>query len=109
MPRLGSTALPNRCNRAYRADPSPLASREEIEANELVETEFIMREPGSGAYDTLYPQLAQFGIALESLNILMTLGNSEAIVLAVKEGLGVAFISRIVIESLDRKASHQSE
>ena len=68
-----------------------------------------MREPGSGAYDTLYPQLAQFGIALESLIILMTLGNSEAIVLAVKEGLGVAFISRIVIESLDRKASHQSE
>lgn len=36
----------------------PWTSREETEVNELVETEVIMREPGSGAYDTLYPQLA---------------------------------------------------
>ena len=37
------------------------------------------------------------GVAMDDLKTLLTLGNSEAIALAVEEGLGVGFISRIVV------------
>jgi len=82
----------------------PWACREEIEFSELVETQFLMREPGSGTYEILHAQLTQVGIAIESLDVLLTLGNSEAIVLAVKEGLGAAFVSRIVVEKLGQES-----
>ena len=81
----------------------PWANREVVELNELVDTQFIMREPGSGTYNTLQAQLKKVGIGLDSLNALLTLGNSEAIVLAVMEGLGAAFISRIVYEKLGQE------
>jgi DNA-binding transcriptional LysR family regulator len=82
----------------------PWAFREEIEVSELVETQFLLREPGSRTYEILYAKSTQVGIAIESLDVLLTLGNSKAIVLTVKEGLGAAFISRLVVEKLGQES-----
>jgi DNA-binding transcriptional LysR family regulator len=95
-------ALPFICDPIILITPldHPWAKREEITVDELVDTDFIMREPTSGTYNAVREALAQHGLAITDLNVLITLGNSEAIALAVLEGLGVAFISKMVVDRL---------
>lgn len=76
------------------------ASRDSIEPEELYEAQFIMREEGSGTRDAVCEELARAGIMESDLETLITLGNSEAIALAVQEGLGVGFVSDIVVSRL---------
>ncbi len=78
----------------------PWATRGEIEPNELLEADFIMRETESGTFSALRDALAKYNISTGDLNILITLGNAEAIALAVQEGIGVGFISQMVIDRL---------
>jgi DNA-binding transcriptional LysR family regulator len=80
----------------------PWAQRQEIEPEELLDADFILREPASGTLDAVRLALAQHNIALSDLRVLITLGNSEAIALAVQEGLGVGFLSQMVVERLCR-------
>jgi len=84
----------------------PWAQRQEIELDELYEADFIMREESSGTYAAVREELAKHGVAVHDLKTLLTLGNSEAIALSVQEGLGVGFVSRMVITrlSLERVA-----
>jgi DNA-binding transcriptional LysR family regulator len=85
----------------------PWAIRGEIEPEELLETDFILRESGSGTIDVAAEGLAAVGIPIDQLNRVLILGNSEAIALAVEEGLGVGFVSQIVVTRLvnDRVAT----
>jgi DNA-binding transcriptional LysR family regulator len=76
------------------------ARRRSIEASELFEADFIMREEGSGTYEVAAEGLATIGVQIEELHTVLTLGNSEAIALAVEKGLGVGFVSQIVITRL---------
>jgi len=78
------------------------AQREEIEPNELLEADFIMREIGSGTRETARAGLAEVGIDEQDLKTLIVLGNSEAIALAVQEGLGVGFVSTYIINRIVR-------
>lgn len=78
----------------------PWASRTSIEPEELLEADFIMREEGSGTYEVAARGLEKVGIPVDQLRTTLTLGNSEAIALAVEEGLGVGFVSRIVVTRL---------
>lgn len=78
----------------------PWADRESVDVTELMEETFIMRELGSGDYHALSNQLAHVNIDIRDLTRLMTLGNSEAIALAVEEGLGIGFVSQIVIDKI---------
>lgn len=78
----------------------PWASRGEIEPEELYETNFIFREEDSGTQGTVDKALAEIGIDIEELETLLVLGNSEAIALAVKEGLGAGFVSSLVVSKL---------
>jgi DNA-binding transcriptional LysR family regulator len=78
----------------------PWAKRGEIEVNELMEGEYIMRETSSGTFIAVREALAQRNISTDELNILITLGNAEAIALAVQEGIGVGFVSRMVVERI---------
>lgn len=80
----------------------PWARRGEIEPQELLEGNYIMREPASGTFNALREALRTQQIAVEDLHILITLGNAEAIALAVQEGIGVSFISRMVVDRLCR-------
>jgi DNA-binding transcriptional LysR family regulator len=78
----------------------PWANREFIEPEELLEADFILREEGSGTLEVAKQGLAELGIPLDRLRTVLTLGNSEAIALAVEAGLGVGFVSKIVVTRL---------
>ncbi|MCS6870983.1 MAG: LysR family transcriptional regulator [Anaerolineae bacterium] len=67
-----------------------------IYPDDLLDESIIMREEGSGTYVALYEALRAHDIAPEMLNVAMTLGNAEAVALAVEEGLGVGFVSKFV-------------
>lgn len=78
----------------------PWAGREEIEPEELLEAEFILREESSGTYTAVREALSGVGVDIEQLDTILVLGNAEAIALAVQEGLGLGFVSSIVYTRL---------
>ncbi len=78
----------------------PWAKREEIMPEELYEANFILREEESGTFATVRDALYTINISVHNLNTLLTLGNSEAIALAVQEKLGVGFVSNAVVAGM---------
>ena len=54
-----------------------------------------MREETSGTRRTVLTELAKYDISLDDLNILLELGNTEAIVHTVAAGYGVSFVSNL--------------
>jgi DNA-binding transcriptional LysR family regulator len=78
----------------------PWAACNEVDPDKLYDADFIMREEGSGTRAAVSAALAEIGIHEHELHSLLTLGNSEAIALAVQEGLGVAFVSKFVASRL---------
>ena len=81
----------------------PWAQRKKITLNDLRDADFILREEESGTYTAVRDAFSAIGYSLRDLNVLLTLGNSEAIALAVQEGLGVGFVSHTVVAGLQRK------
>jgi DNA-binding transcriptional LysR family regulator len=63
--------------------------------SDLIDEPMIMREPSAGTTEVLFEALSDQGIDPDSLNIIMELGNAEAIETAVEQGIGVAFISKL--------------
>jgi DNA-binding transcriptional LysR family regulator len=74
----------------------PWARRDVIAPGELRQAAFIFRDPQSGTRQEVEAALAKVGVGLSNLNLVMEIGNSEAISMAVEEGIGVAFVSRTV-------------
>jgi DNA-binding transcriptional LysR family regulator len=74
------------------------AARKRIPLNALVGESLIIREPGSGSRCALEKSLERSGSSFAGLNITLELGSNAAIKDAVKRGLGVAFLSRMVVE-----------
>jgi len=73
----------------------PLSLRDSIEPSELLDVPILLREPSSGTRRTLQAELAKHDISFDEMNVLMEVGNAEAIVLAVAGDLGVSFVSRM--------------
>lgn len=67
-----------------------------ITVAELLRERFIVREDASGTTEAVRGALARHDISLEELKVNMVLGNSEAIRMAVGEGIGVGFVSGMV-------------
>lgn len=59
---------------------------------------FIMREEGSGTRKEAEKQLQNAGISVESLNIIASIGNQEAIKKSVRQGMGISVMSRLAAE-----------
>lgn len=78
----------------------PWATRSFIEPEELRDVDFIVREENSGTRNAVRVALETRGIAEDELNVLLTLGSSEAIAIAVQEGIGVGFVSSMVYTRL---------
>jgi DNA-binding transcriptional LysR family regulator len=76
------------------------ATKGEIEPEDLYEANFIFREENSGTQVTVRNALADAGIDIDQLKTLLVLGSSEAIALAVKEGMGTGFVSSLVVSRL---------
>jgi DNA-binding transcriptional LysR family regulator len=63
--------------------------------DDLIDEQVILREETAGSRQVFVQGLGQHDITPDMLNVAMVLGNAEAIVMAVEEGLGVAFVSRL--------------
>ncbi|RMG78049.1 MAG: LysR family transcriptional regulator [Chloroflexi bacterium] len=74
----------------------PWAHHGVIYPDDLLDVPIIMRENDSATAKTILNSLQQHDIAPEMLHVEMTLGSSEAIAIAVEDGLGVGFVSRLV-------------
>ncbi len=74
----------------------PWAQAEEIDAGELKTARFVMREETSGTYRVVRSALAAHDINIAQLKTVLTLTNSEAIGIAVQQGVGVGFVSQAV-------------
>jgi DNA-binding transcriptional LysR family regulator len=78
----------------------PLAQRTKpIRAVELADVPFVFREEGSGTRAQVERALETVGVRP---NVALSLPNGEGIVRAVELGIGVAIVSRIVVEALVR-------
>jgi DNA-binding transcriptional LysR family regulator len=66
-----------------------------IKPDDLLDEPIILREEAAGTHEVFIEGLRQHDIAPDMLNVVMELGNAEAIEMAVEEGIGVAFVSRL--------------
>lgn len=73
----------------------PWARNCHIFPDDLLDAPMITRESGSGTYEVVLRGLAEHDITPDMLNVVMSLGNAEAIEMSVEEGIGVAFVSRL--------------
>jgi DNA-binding transcriptional LysR family regulator len=74
-----------------------------IEATQLIEAPFIIREPSAGTRQVMLTALGQYDISLSDLDIFLEVGNAEAIVETVAAGFGVSFVSRLAaVYALER-------
>ncbi len=73
----------------------PWAEFARIYPDDLLDEPMILREELAGTREVLFDALRQQDIYPEMLNVAMELGNAEAIVMAVEEKIGVAFVSRL--------------
>lgn len=71
------------------------AQYRKIYPDDLLDEPMILREETAGTREVLVDGLLKCDISPDMLNIAMVLGNAEAIEMAVEEGLGIAFVSRL--------------
>lgn len=80
------------------APSHPWAKREKISPQELQEADWIMREPGAATRQLISQHLTEHRMDPEELHIVMELGCPEAVVVAVENGCGVSFVSRVAVQ-----------
>lgn len=73
----------------------PWAKFRRVYPDDLLDEPIILREESAGTIEVLKRGLLEHDISFDMLNVAMVLGNAEAIEMAVEEGIGVAFISRL--------------
>jgi len=78
----------------------PWAERGEIDPEDLFEEQFITREKNSGTYQNVAKGLLDVGIDIDKLDTFLEMGTSEALALAVEQGLGVGFVSKMILETI---------
>jgi DNA-binding transcriptional LysR family regulator len=62
---------------------------------DLLDQPIVTREELSGTCETVMEGLKHHNITMDNLNIVMELGNAEAIEMAVERGVGIAFVSEM--------------
>jgi DNA-binding transcriptional LysR family regulator len=72
------------------------AQRERIVPEELRQADFIIPAPELDSRQEVEAALPAVGLNLSELNMVMEIGNAEAISVAVEAGIGAAFVSRSV-------------
>ena len=76
----------------------PLAERESVPINELLNYPYICREEGSGTREVMLEAMNIAGASPQDMNIVMELGSPEAVKGAVEAGMGLSILSRATIE-----------
>ena len=65
----------------------------------LSKADFVMREQGSGTKQEAMKILQKNGLKLEDMKVVARFGNTGAVLLSVKEGIGVAVVSKLAARS----------
>lgn len=73
----------------------PLLRRDDVTAREFCREPLVLREPGSGTRAAIEQALARKRLKVEPL---LSLGSPEAIKGAVRCGMGLAIVSRLIVE-----------
>jgi DNA-binding transcriptional LysR family regulator len=68
-----------------------------VKPADVLEQPFISREHSSGTYEELFDELRARGIDPDNLNVVMELGDAEAVQMAVEKGVGITFISEMMV------------
>jgi DNA-binding transcriptional LysR family regulator len=76
----------------------PFARRGMVTWEEVLQQPLIVREEGSGTRQTVERTLADQGRALLQESVALSLGSTQAIVQAVRDRLGIGFISQRAID-----------
>jgi DNA-binding transcriptional LysR family regulator len=74
----------------------PWAMGGRIEPAMLLETEWVLREPGSGTRSVFEAAVAGFGLSSDDLRVALELPSNEAVRAAVEAGLGATALSASV-------------
>ena len=75
------------------APDHPWAGRERLRPEEIAESAWVLREPGSGTRGIFEVELARIGVPPASLDIALELPRNEAVISAVQAGLGATAVS----------------
>ena len=78
----------------------PFVKKREIDPADLAGEPFIFREPTSGTQRSLQDLLAKEGLDIRKWTPHLVLGSTQAVMLAVAAGAGVAFVSDLAVKSL---------
>lgn len=81
------------------ASDHPWARRKHLTNQDIIEGEWVLREPGSGTRSEFEAALAGKGVSPEALKIVLQLPTNEAVRAAVAAGRGVTAISEFVVEA----------
>lgn len=73
----------------------PFAGRKKVKLVQLEGEPIISREESSGTRRSLEKLLSEIGYDMKQLQTKLTLGTSQAVVSAVEEGVGIAFVSSL--------------
>lgn len=76
----------------------PLAERESVAMEEIMNYPFICREEGSGTRDVIMDYMLALGLDRNNLNVWLELGSPESIKGAVEAGMGVSIVSIATLE-----------
>jgi DNA-binding transcriptional LysR family regulator len=77
----------------------PWAHKKRLTVRDLVEGDWVLREPGSGTRSEFEAALSGKGVAPEVLKIVLELPTNEAVRAAVEAGAGVTAISELVVDA----------
>ncbi|MBN1450620.1 MAG: LysR family transcriptional regulator [Anaerolineales bacterium] len=78
----------------------PWAKNGTVQLEDLLDARVIFRETDSGTYGVVKQGLELAGMRIEDIQPALTLSNAEAIAMAVQEGLGIGFVSEVVVSRL---------
>lgn len=71
----------------------PWVGRHRVSAHELLDEAFICRESASACRAAVGTALAEYGIGVSQLHIVMEVPNADALAMAVEHGVGLSFVS----------------
>jgi DNA-binding transcriptional LysR family regulator len=86
----------------------PWSSIDRLEPQRLIETEWVLREPGSGTRSVFEAALQTCGVSAAAVRVVLELPSNEAVRAAVEAGLGATAISAsVAAPSLEAGLLHQ--
>ena len=102
IPKTACTFLPFYEDELILVTPNTPYYRKMQENNDLsflAKADFVMREQGSGTKQEAMKILQKNGLKLEEIKVVARFGNTGAVLLSVKEGVGVAVVSKLAARS----------